>query len=328
MVTELPREVPQPGHGLEEFFHGGPPWLVVAGNRAELCLRHLRQQPGREDFRPLGAGRTPRGDRQRAVPGREVSGCLWYRLAVVGPEEPQVGAADVHVYRGLFPATAEEALLWDDGDAGEPLLPGAEPALHRRVAIPGPQRSVVGGCRGEVPGVDVGRAVGRAHGFVSSMRRCVAQLCLMGHCAKRPHGGGLQVEVAVTAGDDELGVTGARQSVLQEDVLKRCPVRLVNQRVAVVGGGSGKPERVFGMRSAQAQAVLRPLHGHLVDCLRCSRGDSCGPMAVRVPQEVDDDLRVHCMDPRPVGAILQGEGGGQPLPVGYHARNDHSSRAA
>ena len=67
-----------------------------------------------------------------------------------------MGAAHVHVHRGLFRAAAEKARLRDDGDAGEPLLPDAEPALHRRVAVPGPQRPAVGGRRGEVPGVDVG----------------------------------------------------------------------------------------------------------------------------------------------------------------------------
>ena len=116
--------------------------------------------------------------------------------------------------------------------------------------------------------MDVGRGVVRAQGCVSSMRPRVAELFLRGHRAKRPHGGGPQVEVAVTAGDDELGVAGARRRVLQDGVLGRCPVRLVQQRVVVVGGGSGKPERVFGMLSAHAQAVLKPLQGHLVDCLR------------------------------------------------------------
>ena len=52
--------------------------------------------------------------------------------------------------------------MWDDGDAGEPLLADAEPALHRRVAVSGPQRPAVGGRRGEVPGVDMGCGVGRA----------------------------------------------------------------------------------------------------------------------------------------------------------------------
>ena len=78
-----------------------------------------------------------------------------------------MGAAHVHVHRGLFSAPA---WLWDDGDSGEPLLPAAEPALQRRVAFPGPQRTAVGGRRGEVPGLDVGRGVGRAQGRVPSMR--------------------------------------------------------------------------------------------------------------------------------------------------------------
>ena len=52
-----------------------------------------------------------------------------HHLAVVGPEEPRVGAAYVHVYRGLLLATAEEARLREDGDAKEMLLPDAKPAL-------------------------------------------------------------------------------------------------------------------------------------------------------------------------------------------------------
>ena len=82
-----------------------------------------------------------------------------------------MGASHVHVHRGLLRAAAEKARLWDDGDAGEPLLPDAEPALHRRVAVSGPQRPAVGGRRGEVPGVDVGRGMGRAQRCVS---RCVS----------------------------------------------------------------------------------------------------------------------------------------------------------
>ena len=59
-----------------------------------------------------------------------------------------MGAAHVHVHGGLFPAPAEEAWHREDGDAGQPLLPDAEPALHRRVVVTGPQRRVVGGRRG------------------------------------------------------------------------------------------------------------------------------------------------------------------------------------
>ena len=73
-------------------------------------------------------------------------------------------------------AAAEKARLRDDGDAGEPLLPDAEPALHRRVAVSGPQRPAVGGRRGEVPGVDVGRGVGRAQRCVSPVRQRMVRL--------------------------------------------------------------------------------------------------------------------------------------------------------
>ena len=40
-------------------------------------------------------------------------------------------------------------------------------------------------------------------------------------------------------GDDELGMAGTRLRALQDGVLGRRPVRLVQQRVAVVGGGRG-----------------------------------------------------------------------------------------
>ena len=48
-----------------------------------------------------------------------------------------MGVAQMHVQPDLFPAPAEQAWLWDDGDTGEPLLPDAEPALHVCVAVSG-----------------------------------------------------------------------------------------------------------------------------------------------------------------------------------------------
>ena len=68
----------------------------------------------------------------------------------------------VHVHQGPLWAAAEEARPPEDGDAGEPLLWDAEPALRRRVAVPGLQRPVVDGRRSEVPGVYIGCGVGRA----------------------------------------------------------------------------------------------------------------------------------------------------------------------
>ena len=88
---------------MEEILHGGPSWRVVAGYGAELCLGH---QPRAEDFRPRGASGAPRGHPQGFVPGRKVAGRLVHRLAVVGPEEPRVGAPHVHVHRGLLRAAA------------------------------------------------------------------------------------------------------------------------------------------------------------------------------------------------------------------------------
>ena len=101
-----------------------------------------------------------------------------------------MGASHVHVHRGLLRAAAEKARLWDDGDAGEPLLPDAEPALHRRVAVSGLQRPAVGGRRGEVPGVDVGRGVGRAQRCVSPVRQRMVRLRPLRDLAEHPHRGG------------------------------------------------------------------------------------------------------------------------------------------
>ena len=80
--------------------------------------------------------------------------------------------------------------MWDDGDAGEPLLTDAEPALHRRVAVSGPQRLAVGGCRGEVPGVEIGCGVGRAQRCVSPVRQRMVGLRPLRDFAEHPHRGG------------------------------------------------------------------------------------------------------------------------------------------
>ena len=78
--------------------------------------------------------------------------------------------------------------MWDD--AGEPLLTDAEPALHRRVAVSSPQRPAVGGCRGEVPGVDIVCGMGRAQSCVSPVRQRMVRLRPLRNLAERPHGGG------------------------------------------------------------------------------------------------------------------------------------------
>ena len=101
-----------------------------------------------------------------------------------------MGATHVHVHRGPLRAAAEKARLWDDDDAGEPLLPDAEPALHRRVAVSGPQRPAVGGRRGEVPGVDVGCGVGRSQRCVSPVRQRMVRLRPLCGLAEHPHRGG------------------------------------------------------------------------------------------------------------------------------------------
>ena len=74
-------------------------------------------------------------------------------------------------------------------DAGEPLLTDAEPALHRRVAVSGPQRPAVGGRRGEVPGVDIGCGVGCAQRCVSSVRQRMVCLRPLRDLAERLHRG-------------------------------------------------------------------------------------------------------------------------------------------
>ena len=116
--------------------------------------------------------------------------------------------------------------------------------------------------------VDVGRGVGRVHGRVLPVRPRMVQLCLLCDRTLCLHCAGPQVEVPVTTGDYVLGVAGTRQRVLQDGVLRRCRVRHVQQRVAVVGGNPGKPKWLPGVLSAHAQAVLKPSQGHPVDRLR------------------------------------------------------------
>ena len=70
-------------------------------------------------------------------------------------------------------------------------------------------------------------------------------------------------------------------------------MRLVQQHIAVVGGGSGKQEGVLGVLRAHVQAVLKPFQGHLVDCLCRICMYCCGPLLVCMPHKVEDDLGVH-----------------------------------
>ena len=80
--------------------------------------------------------------------------------------------------------------MWEDGNAGEPLRTDAEPALHRHVAVSGPQRPAVGGGRGEVRGVDIGCGVGRARRCVSSVRQRMVRLRPLCNLAECLHRGG------------------------------------------------------------------------------------------------------------------------------------------
>ena len=72
----------------------------------------------------------------------------------------------------------------------EPLSSDAKPALHRRVAVPGPQRPVVGGCRAEVAGVHIGCGLGSTQMYLSSVRQRMVRLCSLRNLAERPHRGG------------------------------------------------------------------------------------------------------------------------------------------
>ena len=96
----------------------------------------------------------------------------------------------------------------------------------------------------------------------------------------------------------------------------------------MVGGGWGISKWVLGVLPSRMQAVPEPSQGHLVDYPCRARGDPRGPLAIRVSQEVEDDLGVNGVDPRPVCAVLQGEGGGHPLPIRHCARDGHRPRAA
>ena len=161
VVAGLPRKVPQPRHVLEGLVHGGPPRRAVAGNRESCASAASRASPEQKtSIHSAPAERQEATQSALSPAGRCRASSSTVRR----------DWGHVHVYQGLFPAPAEDSGLWEDWDAREPLLAGAEPALHQRVAVSGPQRPVVGGRRGEVPGVDVGRGVGRAQWRVPSMR--------------------------------------------------------------------------------------------------------------------------------------------------------------
>ena len=72
----------------------------------------------------------------------------------------------------------------------------------------------------------------------------------------------------------------------------------------MVRGGSDVPERVPGVSPSRAQDVPEQPQGHLVDHLCRARGDPRGPLAICVPQEVEDDFGVHRVDPWSVGTVL------------------------
>ena len=59
MIAELPHQVSQPEHVVEEIVKEGPSWQVVAGDCAELRFCHFPHQPRAEDFSPCGARGAP-----------------------------------------------------------------------------------------------------------------------------------------------------------------------------------------------------------------------------------------------------------------------------
>ena len=89
MIAELPCQISQPEHVVEEIVYGGPFRQVVAGYCAELRFCRLGHHRRAEDFCPGGARRAPRGHPLSLVPAREVADRLLHSLAVVGPEERQ-----------------------------------------------------------------------------------------------------------------------------------------------------------------------------------------------------------------------------------------------
>ena len=186
MIAELPREVSQPEHVVEEIVYRGPSWRVAAGYGAEsrFCC------PQRRGFPSM---RHPRSAMRPPIEACPQAGGGGPPLAPPGGSGAR-GAASGRTPRACAPgsprAVAEEAQVREDCNAGELLLSDAEPALHRCVAVPGPQRPVVGCRRSEVPGVDVGRGSGRPQGCVPSVRQRMVHLCPLRNRAERSHCGG------------------------------------------------------------------------------------------------------------------------------------------
>ena len=75
--------------------------------------------------------------------------------------------------------------------------------------------------------MDLGRGVGRAQRCVSPVHQRMVCLRPLRDLAEHPHCGGPWIEIAVTTGDNELGVARVRGRVLQDRVLGCRPVRLV-----------------------------------------------------------------------------------------------------
>ena len=282
VIAELPHKIPQPEHVLEELVHEVSPTGCSGQLRKAVPL--LPRAPA-QNRRPLSTR-----CRQNAT-RLPTATCPW--AGGVGPPlaphggSGARGAASGRSPRACAPGVSswfptEEARLWEDGDAREPLLPDAEPALHRRLAVPGLQRSFVACCCSEVAGVDVGGGVGRAQGCVFSVHQWVVALCPLCNHAKCLHGAGRRSSWLSLPAMMSLASPGPG-GVLCRTVSWDAAQSALCSSASLLWEVARANRNGCSMSRSQAQAVLRPLQGHLVDRLRCARGDPRSPLAVCMP---------------------------------------------
>ena len=81
---------------------------------------------------------------------------------------------------------------------------------------------MIGGCRDEVPSMDEVCGVGHPQGCVLPVHQRLVALRPLGHFAKRPHCGRPHLKVSVIAGDNKLGMAGARWHFLYDGGLRLC----------------------------------------------------------------------------------------------------------
>ena len=172
--------------------------------------------------------------------------------------------------------------------------------MQRCVAVRGLVHSAVGGRCGEVPGLDVGRGVGRAQGCVSSVRQLVVELCALCGRADRLHGGGPQVEVAVAARDDEMGVQAHAQAVLKPTQGHRLTALAAPAGIPVVRSRSACRRR---WRMTSASTVWT--HGLQVPFCRGREAATPSPSGT-VPEMATAHMRVRSAARATLVACLQG----------------------